>query len=549
MQSAIRRICLSSLIRIRCCFGITLLSIGACFVAESGELVGRVLDAESGELLPSRVYVQSDSGEPFTVSSQADSGSAVVYDVRRGQSQEVHTTLSAHPFSVELPKGRYELTVERGKEYVPSTQVIEMGAEQKALSIHLERWSEVANEGWFSGDTHVHRSLPDLPNLIMAEDLNVALPLTYWVTEFQETPLENSKQPLESRPRPELITVNSDHVIWPVNTEYEIFTVNRKRHTLGAVFLLNHREPLDLPAHPVKHVAKVARQQGAILDLDKHNWPWSMMLLPVADVDLYELTNNHLWRTSFLYGDWYPEYFPEYLNLPHGPERYSEESWIRWGFHNYYALLNCGFDLMPSAGTASGVHPVPLGFGRVYVHLPQGFDFDAWMAGLEEGRSFVTTGPMLDVRFNGHLPGARFQATASDGLSLQVAGQGKWYRSIEAIELVVNGKPIRRIEPEVHADADGELSFVANVEIRGSSWVAVRCFARTPDGRLRFAHSAPVHVDVKGRPLRARKAEAEYLVNRVAAELERHQDVLPPEALAEYAEALRFYRDKLDNAR
>ena len=66
---------------------------------------------------------------------------------------------------------------------------------------------------------------------------------------------------------------------------------------------------------------------------------------------------------------------------------------IYYSIAGAYALLNCGFRLRPTAGTASGVHPVPLGFGRVYVHLPDGFDYAAWMKGLGAGRSFVTAAP------------------------------------------------------------------------------------------------------------------------------------------------------------
>ena len=80
------------------------------------------------------------------------------------------------------------------------------------------------------------------------------------------------------------------------------------------------------------------------------------------------------------------------------------------GFQNYYALLNCGFRLRPTAGTASGVHPVPLGFGRVYVNCPDKFSYDAWVRGLDRGESFVTTGPMLLVRVNGKGPGNDVQA-------------------------------------------------------------------------------------------------------------------------------------------
>jgi hypothetical protein len=53
----------------------------------------------------------------------------------------------------------------------------------------------------------------------------------------------------------------------------------------------------------------------------------------------------------------------------------------------------------PTAGCASGVHPVPLGFGRVYVKIDGDVHLRQVDEGLNEGRSFVTTGPMLFVKF------------------------------------------------------------------------------------------------------------------------------------------------------
>jgi hypothetical protein len=57
--------------------------------------------------------------------------------------------------------------------------------------------------------------------------------------------------------------------------------------------------------------------------------------------------------------------------------------------------------------------------------------------------------------------------------------------------------------------------------------VAVRAFYHEADGGLRFAHTSPVFFDVADAPLRPRKAETGYLVQRIEAELERHQGVLP----------------------
>ena len=85
---------------------------------------------------------------------------------------------------------------------------------------------------------------------------------------------------------------------------------------------------------------------------------------------------------------------------------FTEWGWIEFGFKSYYAYLNCGFRMMPSAGTGSGVHPVPLGFGRVYAQVAGEFTYQKWRDALLAGHSFVTTGPMLQFEFNGQPAGS-----------------------------------------------------------------------------------------------------------------------------------------------
>ena len=71
---------------------------------------------------------------------------------------------------------------------------------------------------------------------------------------------------------------------------------------------------------------------------------------------------------------------------------------------------------------SSGVHPVPLGFGRVYVHLDGPLDSGAWLKGLNAGRSFVTTGPLLFVTLDGHEPGHRFEQAGASARDYRLAG-------------------------------------------------------------------------------------------------------------------------------
>jgi len=539
----------------RCRFAVAVLCLGlswagSCVVADV-LLRGEIRDARTGERLAARLYIRSQQGEWHWAQSAAPDGSAVEYRKQRSDtSQEMHTTLSAHPFLVHLPPGAYTLTAERGKEYLPVSKHVTVAASPAHVTLELQRWIDMASRGWYSGETHVHRSLQELPNVVLAEDLNVALPLTNWVTRANTPPSRGDKN--ESTViKPEVIDVDATHVIYPLNTEYEIFSVRNQRHTLGAVFILNHKKPLNQGVPPVGPIAVEARRQGALLDLDKHSWPWSLMLVPVMHVDLFELANNHMWRTNFFFRRWTIETIADYMRIETDAGGMSERGWIDFGFQTYYALLNCGFRMMPTAGTASGVHPVPLGFSRVYVQLPEGFSYEAWMRGLAAGRSFVTTGPALFVTFNGMPPGHVFQHASDQPDGCRIRGTAESATALDRIEVIANGDVVATIQPEnIETDSGGYRSAIdANLPIRGSTWFAVRCFQRTEQDRWRFAHSAPTFFIVPGQPLRPRRVEVEYLIERMQEEIARNTDILQPASLDEYRMALKIYRNLLKTAR
>ena len=508
----------------------------------AGLLKGEVVDADSGDLIEARVTIQRNGGEWFFPRSAAENGTAIEYRRDRGRSVEMHTTLSAHPFEVNLPPGTYTLTGERGKEYLPTTKSIEVGSGTQEIQLRLKRWIDMASLGWYSGDTHVHRTPEELSNVMLAEDLNVAFPLTYWVWDAYKVPPLGEKD-LHLEDPVGAVEIDPTHVFYPLNTEYEITRVGGKPHVLGAFFVLNHKTPFAMGGPPVAPIAEKAHREGGLLELDKHNWPWSMMLVPVMGVDLYELTNNHLWRTEFLFSD-FGEPAPEYMNVETTAEGFTERGWMDFGFQNYYALLNCGFRLRPTAGTASGVHPVPLGFGRVYVHLTDGFSYDRWVDGLNAGRSFVTTGPMLFVELDGKDPGHRFEETSGQATSHNLSGQVVSESPVSSIEIVRNGEVIQKIEPVNASGSSGEYRNAFEEEIRAeeSCWLAVRCFERIPGGRFRFAHTGPFYFEAADKPLRPRKREVRFLVDRIEAQIARNEGILSEVELEEYREALERYR-------
>lgn len=518
--------------------------------AERKEILveGEILDAAVGQPLPARIYIRSTAGTWHFPKPAFTRGSAIRYERRNWINTnvlEIHATLSAHPFRVELLPGRYTFTVYRGKEFFPETREVNVEPGLPKLSFKLRRWINMAELGWYSGDTHNHRDPADLPNVMLAEDVNVGLPMTDWTTASTVAPSESNRG-FNGNFGDSPVSIDATHVWHPRNTEYEIFRTGNSNHTLGALLILNHRTRFAQPVFPLQAIAEKARAEGALLDLEKHNWPWSLALVPLLKVDLFELANNHHWQTDYAITNWAVP-AAAWMRLS-GAGTDNERDWTHYGFHTYYALLNCGFRLRPAAGTANGVHPVPLGFSRVYVQLDGPFNFNDWMRGLSAGRSFVTTGPMMFAKAVGKWPGAATtNASKEHRLECRIISE----QSLESIECIVNGEVKERFEPENKQTSPGAFESRVSMQFKPevSSWVAWRCFEKRPGNRFRFAHTAPWYFEVPGKPLRPRRAEAEWLVASVKAEIARSQAVAPESLLNDYRRALEIYEQLARTAR
>ncbi len=542
----------------------TAISSMPAWAAETRPVSGVIM--EDGHAVAARLYIEGPPGTFHFARSADPQGTAVVYDVKRTETcREQHVTLSAHPFAVDLAPGEYTFTAERGHEYFATkkTLTVPETGDVPPVELKLERWIDMAARGWYSGDTHLHRKLEDVPNIVAAEDLHVALPLTYWVRGAYEAP---EKFPVNGNPEPKLITIEEPladakrsplkRFIWPINTEYELFTVNGKSHTQGAVLVLNHKTPLKPGAPPVGPLSQAARDEGAIFDLDKHTWNWTPMIVPVMKADLFELANNHIWRTEFLNKGWTADVLPQDWEIETDSQGYTERGWIDWGFKTYYAYLNCGFRMRPTGGTGSGFHPVPAGFGRVYVHCPGEFTYEKWMEGLNAGRSFVSTGPMLEVTFNGQPPGTVFKDFKGGEIHVVVNNFIPSSRR-HKVEVIVNGQVVSCCDSTNTRSTYPSQNSSSTCHITRSSWVAVRCFEYrdhesltkenrdvsepTEKSRVRYAHTAPVYFEIDG-PIKPRQREVNYFIQRMEQEIARNTGVLADDEVAEYRKALEIYQ-------
>jgi hypothetical protein len=519
--------------------------LGLAGGAAAAELTGLVTDAATGTPVAARLYLQDASGRWHLAQSADPAGTAVAYSVERAatRSVEIHTTLSAHPFRADLPAGRVTVRAERGLEYRPTEVSIEVPANGAHVELALTRWTDLNARGWYSGDVFLHRPRADCANLALAEDVNVLFPIHYWTTESGVAPAPGNRTKPGGDPAPELQLVDPTHVIWPVNSEIELFTVDGKPHMQGAFWVFGHRGPLTAAVPPLGPIAAQIREQGGFVDTEKPNWPWTVTLMPMLQPRFFRVLNNHHWRTAFGSGSWKPVEAPAWMQCDRDADgNLTGDGWTQFGLRLYYALLNSGFRLIPTAGTGSGVHPVPAGFSRTYVHQPDGFSYNTWMTALEAGRCFVSNGPSLMTTFNGQPPGHVF-SDFTEG-EVRVRYESAAAHGVQRIELVHNGDVVASVAGAVD-EQSGEL----RAHVTRSGWMAVRAWELPPDQSLRLAHTAPVWFEVNDFPEVPKAQETAWFIQQVEQELARHRGVLPADALIDYETALAAYRSLHARAR
>jgi hypothetical protein len=437
---------------------------------------------------------------------------------------------------LELSPGDYTYTVERGPEYqhASGTVTIDTGKVQERVVV-LRRTIDLALLGWYSGETHVHRPPGDMPLLLRSEDLHVAPVITVW----------NRSDLWKNRPLPGQLQVEAE----PTRVFHLLGCEDERRG--GALLYFNLRMPLNLAGDgpedpsPIVHLREALAQEGAWVDVEKPFW-WDMPTwVATGRVRSIGLANNHMCRRSMMDSEaWGRPRDTVLFPSPRGNGFYSQAT--------YYRMLNCGLRIPPSAGSASGVLPNPVGYNRVYVHLAGAFSYDAWWRGLGEGRSFVTNGPLLLVEANGKRPGEVFRSAAGNlvevALDVRVLGNDP----LEAVEVIRDGVVVERLAG-VKLD---ERMRPRHLTFERSGWFLVRAIAAVPE-TFRFASTAPFYVEVGERHATIHRGDIEFFLGwideRIVTIEKDPQGHLPDAGRKEavlrpHREARRFFEQRLRDA-
>ena len=125
-------------------------------MADTGIL--KVEIREKGRSTPTscRVHLTASDGENYYATN------GVEYQ------RDNHFTIDGM-FEIELPTGDVSILIEKGKEYRSICEHITLAVGQtKTVEYELERWINMAELGWYSGEFHIHRNLDEMAHLILA---------------------------------------------------------------------------------------------------------------------------------------------------------------------------------------------------------------------------------------------------------------------------------------------------------------------------------------------------------------------------------------------
>lgn len=442
-------------------------------------------DAETGEPIPCLVRITDQTGRLKYVGRMYNRGTGL---------PEKHPTCQwrCHNGMSEI-KGLYgNLKVEAfaGPEYEMTVNTVHIRVGQrKRLEMHLKRLAHPAKTGWRSGNTHLH--LMKMTQLQADEYLrriprSDGLELVF-VSNLRRAGAEKDYITNEHRPE-DLAKLSSGKLQLGWGQEHR-HNYGPGGQGYGHVMLLNlkqlvrpvsigpgiMRQGNDYP--PLAVGLQAARGQGATVI-------WCHNTFGLEDI-------------------------PNWIN-----GTVDAQNIFDGGAHDsyqqtYYRYLNVGLRVPFSTGTDWFIYD----FSRVYAKVEGELTPAKWLAALRAGRSYITNGPLLELRCGQRDIGDVIDLKEPGPLHFRARAKGR--NDFRKLQLIHNGKIVAEAAPrKVEGHYVAEINWPLKADAPG--WVALRVdsgFATLPAtapialkgkginefGQGLFAHTSPIYIDYRGR--------------------------------------------------
>jgi len=434
--------------------------------ATRGRLKLTVLSDDTGRPAPAMVrlmwYTDGVARQP---ANGIDFGPQFANQGRSGRGGERHPNLPGKfnksfwcvpgPFEMSLSPGTWQVGIRRGVEHeVIFEDITIRSGELTERTFRPKRWVNMSRRGWWSGDDHVHgRLLSDLDarNLMIwaqAEDVHLAN-----IVEMGDI----------------------------YRTFFEQRGFGPEFRVLDGLFALS----------PGQECPRTHKQLGHTLAMNTTSLVRNPDRYFLYD-EVFDTVHAQGGLTGYAHvnsGMFYVHRDMS-LNVPRAKVDFAEIlQFNKLGTDLYYDFLNLGCKLTASAGS-----DVPwggtIGEVRAYVYLgKKRFSPDAWFEAFKRGRTFTTSGPMIEFRVDNALPGdkIRFKSDRKLRIRARAWGDPKHMSPVE-LEIVRHGEVIQSAESIDRKRPEAKVDFT--VDAGDGCWIAAR--ARAGDGTS--AHTTPIYV-------------------------------------------------------
>jgi len=360
-------------------------------------------------------------------------------------------------YKAQLEEGSYTAYVMKGPEYRIIKQSFKVSKDKPVeLTILLNRWQNFTDQGWYSGDDHIHlgrdsdKKNPSLVTMMKAEDLHVANLLemgNLGGSAFQQYAygkkghyrdgrysLVSGQESPRTTHRGHTIGLNTKQFHWPDMDYYNYDATSDAIHKEGGLWGY---------AHVIDNVFDL--EYGIALDI------------PRGKVDFLEILQIGMINTDYLYD-----------------------------------FLNLGFKLVPTGGSDYPYLQLP-GTERIYVKTNSS-EPSAWFKQLKNGRSQVSNGPLIQCSINNDNERSEYNLTKGEKVSIRATVTvNPDYDVIDRLELIGHGKVLKTVT-DTGTGSQQQLMLETEFAAIDSMWLALRAYGKT----IGLAHTAPIYLYIDG---------------------------------------------------
>jgi hypothetical protein len=440
----------------------------------------RINDAATGEPTPCRVRFTGPDGTyyaPFGRLTEfaRDIGRDVGGNLWLPEEDKKYAYIDG-TCEIALPAGQIQIEVGKGFEYTPLTEKIDVKAGQLSIRLKIERWCDLRKEGWYSGDCEVTYMTPHAALLeAAAEDVAVVNLLAK--ATFQYSSEESAYPAIPnidafSGQKPALEMPGHMVVVNTLNW-HKYFGALRLLNCHRVVYPLYFGSPLGTENWSVSAWCDQCHRKGGLVIGDLHYQPAECLLGKV----------DAAWLAPSILGDFVPEDLNEF-----------------------------GYRIPWASGSGKKSNCTALGQTRTYTWIgtDEPLSYKSWIEALRNGRSFVSSGPLIRFEANGVKPGQVLEIE-EPGQSVHVQVEANSivpYRDFIVYALsesqIDSSERVKPTGPLFSARIDREFRF------KSSGWLVAYC-----DGGRHGAITSPIYVNVKGHPYTPLPRAAERLLKDI----------------------------------